>query len=109
MDNINEILEKNRQIITDYIQVHPDDTFILDASIKELIEKGVGTINTIEIDENHPWNHAMLLTNDEGNTFYLELSEHGTIVLLAKENSNGEVIQALLSNDVSVIEEDTNR
>jgi hypothetical protein len=87
-----EVFEHNKEILTSHVDIHPDDVETLDISINELIDEGVGMIKEISFEEDNAYNWVMLLTNDENQVYYLELSEHGSVVLLKKDGLEGEEI-----------------
>ena len=99
-----QIFDINKQMIMQYVSFNDEDMEILDNSINELISNGIGTINEIEPCEAYPWIYAMQLLTDENKSFYIEISEHGTLLLLTENNPQGEVIYAFLSNDVTIPE-----
>jgi len=94
MDDHNmNVFGNNEMIITEFYQVHPDDVKSFDNSLNELIDAGIGKIITVEIEENDTQGRrVLLLTNDENQSYYLELSEHGSIIQLRKDGLEGDVI-----------------
>ena len=93
MDKYNEdVFLQNKKILTDNVEIHPDDIKALENSIAELINAGVGAIEKITFKESDSYNWIMLICDDRNQEYYLELSEHGTIALLRKNGLNGEEI-----------------
>jgi len=91
----NKLFENNKQLISEYAGFHPDDIAALDNAVHEMIEAGVGKLKEISVEDNDTYNWVLMLTNDENQEYYLELSEHGNIVMLRKDGSEGEVILSI--------------
>jgi len=97
MDTHNkDVFENNKQKITGHVTVHPGDAAIIDDTVEQLIEAGVGTLKEVTVEESDTWGWGLLLTNDEDRVYYLLMSEYGSIELLRKDGPDGEVIQAVL-------------
>jgi hypothetical protein len=94
-----DIFNRNKQLITNHVEIHSNDLNVLEISIRELMDAGVGLIRTISFEESDSYNWVMLLTNDEDQAFLLELSEYGNIVMLRKDGLHGEVVVDYLSGD----------
>ena len=88
------IFSNNKELLTRYVGVHPDDVAALDFAINELIDAGVGMLKEIAVEDSDTYNWVLLLTNDEGQVFYLELSKYGNLVVLRKDGPEGEILQA---------------
>jgi len=97
MINIDEIIfEQNKKMITEYVNVHPDDIAIIDSTVNKLSEAGVGKIKEVIVEDADTWGWVLCLTNEENFSFYLELNKYGGIVLLRKNESQGEILSAVL-------------
>ena len=97
------VFESNRDVMTKHLDIHPYDLTILESSINELIDVGVGVIKEVTFEESNAYNWTILLTNNESQTYYLEMSEHGCIVVLKKDGSHGELVINYLSDDIEGI------
>jgi hypothetical protein len=84
------VFDYNKKMIADRVEINPDDLHMLDISINEMIDAGVGLIKEITFEEDNGYNWVMLLTNDAEQVFYLELTEHGSIAVLNRDGSEGE-------------------
>ena len=99
------IFEVNKAKLTGYIAVNPEDIEILDCSIGQLIEMGVGVISSVEVLDLDPWGWELLLTDSDSLMYYLELTENGSIVLLNRDGPQGE---ELISGRCGVMEVENN-
>jgi len=90
------IHKKNKEEILSYIEVNPGDIAVVDYTVRQLIMMGVGSINSIVILESDTRGWEILLTDDIGKVFFLQLNSYGGIEQLRKDNSRGEVIHAAL-------------
>jgi hypothetical protein len=84
------IFKHNKEMFISHLDIDLGDITTLDISISELIDAGIGKIKEISFEESNAYNWVMLITIDEGQVFYLELSEHGSIALLKKDGHDGE-------------------
>jgi len=97
--------EYNRDILLENVDIHPDDMRVLDISINEMVDAGVGIIKEITFADNNAYNWIMHLTNEENDVFYLELSEHGSVVQLRKNDIQGEmIINYICTGDVDIVQ-----
>ena len=93
MDNQDmNIFDYNKQMITDFVEIHPDDMSSLEGSIIELTDAGVGKIREIVVEENDTYNWVLLLTDEKEQVYYMQLSEYGNIIELKKDGPQGEVL-----------------
>jgi hypothetical protein len=99
MESNKTTFELYKEIFVDCLDIHPDDMDVLESSINDLVEAKIGMIQEIKLEENNAYNWVMLLITDEDQTYYLELTEHGSIVVLRKDNPDGEIIIDLLDDD----------
>jgi len=97
----NSIFERNRQMITGYAHINQDGISRVDDVINELIDAGVGAIREVTVVEGDTWNWELLLTDDKDRVYYLEISEDAYIVELRKDNPEGELVLALLRDDIA--------
>jgi len=88
--------ENNKKLVTEHVDVHPDDIIVIDSTVNKLAEAGVGKLKTVKVEEADTWGWVLCLTNEEDHVFYLELNKYGGIVLLRKDGSQGEVLSAIL-------------
>ena len=88
----NNTLEHNKTMLSERLEIHPDSLETFAISVTELTEAGVGLIRSLEFCDDNAYNWAMLLTDENENVFYLELSEYGNIVLLKKDGNEGEAL-----------------
>lgn len=108
-NNDMNIFDYNKQKITDRVEIDQDDMASLDGSVNELIDAGVGKIEEIVIEENDTYNWILLLTNENKQVYYLELSEYGNIIELRKDGPEGDVIQTVLCGVEDYIPTDENK
>lgn len=99
----NGTLEENKRIITNHIYIHPDDMEVLNNSIIELIEAGVGIVKAVKVKETSTSVWELLLTDDNECEYYLELGEHGSIMQLVKGGPCGDVLLDALCDDVGIL------
>ena len=92
MDINNNIFKQNKKILTNYVDIHPDDIETLEGSIVELINTGVGVIEKITFKESDSYNWIILICDDKNQEYYLELSEHGTIAVLRKNGLDDDAV-----------------
>jgi len=84
--NKKSTFEVNKEMIARYVDIHPEDTEIIDNTINQLTEMGVGTINSVELLDTG----ELLLTNNDDQMYYLILTDYGCIALLKKDGPQGE-------------------
>ena len=100
MGNIcNDVHKHNKDILIGLIDIHSEDLVAIDNSIDMLINARLGVFKEIRFEDNNAYNWVIYITNEEGQTFYLELSEHGNVAVVKKDNVNGEIIIDYLSDD----------
>ena len=97
MDTRDEnVFEQNKQKITEHVDA--EDIKIIDFMVGQLMAAGVGLIETATLEEADEYGWILLLTDDTGQVYYLELNKYGGIEVLRKDGSRGEVISAVLDD-----------
>ena len=89
------LFDHNKQLLSDYVEFHEDDSDAFENSINNLIDAGVGKIKEIQYEEGDTFNWAFLIINDEDRVFYTELTEYGNIAVLRANGPGGEILQAV--------------